>query len=58
MEYWAVEPLIVLVASTSLIVTVVETFRLTMTIDRLARGFEGDAAIIDGGACGGASARA
>jgi len=58
MEYWAVEPLIVFVASTSLIVTVVETFRLTMTIDRLARGLEGDAVIVDGGAFEGASARA
>ena len=58
MEYWAVEPHIVFVAPTSLMVIVVETLRLTMTIDRLARGLEGDAAIVDGGARGGACARA
>jgi hypothetical protein len=43
--------------STSLIVMVVGTFRLTILIDRLAR-FEGVRGVIVGGAYAGASAKA
>ena len=43
--------------STSLMVMVVGTFRLTILIDRLAR-FEGVSGVIVGGAYGGASTRA
>jgi len=56
MEYCPFDPLN-FNTSTSLMVMVVGTFRLTILIDRLAR-LEGVSGVFVGGAYGGASARA